>query len=337
MRAHFRNPQINNLNNDKNVYVKRNRILKYILKVVLTSIVIYFAGKQLVGNWSEVAEYKWNLNFIYLTISFLLHMITLVLFSKSWCTVLRALGFRVALIQGFKISYLANLGRYIPGKFWQIFGMIYLLKQVNIGKKTAFASWALSWIYGLPPAFLLSGIAAFFYGDLLSELFGGFFNNDIYTAFFIISVATISILLIFVPEYSVKLLNLILRGLKKEKIDFKFKKIMAVKVFIIYFISWIIYGLAFYFLIKGLDGSSNVPFMVGLGSFVLAYILGLLALFSPGGLGVRELVLNALLLPYFGPVTSGIVVAARVWSLITEFIAAAIALLIHIRNKGDKN
>jgi uncharacterized membrane protein YbhN (UPF0104 family) len=314
---------------------KASIFLKRIIKLALFSAVIYFAARQLTKNWTDVVEYSWNLNYIYLSISFVLHMITLVFFSKSWCTILSALGYQVNIIQGFKISYLANLGRYIPGKFWQIFGMIYLLKKINIGKKTAFASWALSWMYGLPPAFLLSGIAALFHRDLLSGLLGGVFDKYIYIAAFLAFVIAMSIVFIFVPDYSVKLLNFILRLLKKEKADFKFKKVVALRVFVIYFISWIIYGLAFYFLIKGLDTTSGVPLMIGLGSFVLAYVVGLLALFSPGGLGVRELILNSMLLPYFGSAVAGIVIAARIWSLVAEIAAAGIALLIHLKSKGE--
>lgn len=310
------------------------KYLGKLLKFVLFVIVIYFAGHQLIKNWSSVAEYTWNISYGYLIISFVFHMLTLVLFSKSWCLVLSALGFDVNIRQGFKISYLANLGRYIPGKFWQLFGMIYLLKQVNVGKKTAFASWALSWVYGIPPAFLLGGIAAFFYRDLLSNLFGGILDNGLYIVLFILAILILSVLFIFIPGYAIKLLNLILRLLKRDKADFQFKKTMAVKVYISYFISWIIYGLAFHFLIKGLDINSQIPFMVGLGSFVLAYILGLLALFSPGGLGIRELVLNSMLTPYFGPVAAGIVVAARVWSLVAEIAAAGIALITYLKDKG---
>jgi uncharacterized membrane protein YbhN (UPF0104 family) len=317
------------MNEKSKVYLKR------FIKFILFLAVVYFAGRQLASNWSGAIAYSWKLNFTYLSISFILHMITLILFSRGWCTVLEALGHRIGWIQGFKISYLANLGRYIPGKFWQIFGMIYLLRQVNVGKKTAFASWALSWMYGLPPAFLLSGIAAFFYRDLLSGLLGGFFDNYIYIIGFLILVIVLSIVFLFVPDYSIKFLNFVLKLLRREKVDFQFKKVMALRVFALYFISWIIYGAAFYFLIKGLDPTAEVPFMVGLGAFVLAYVVGLLALFSPGGLGVRELILNLLLSPFFGPVVAGIVIAARIWSLVAEIASAGIALLIHLKRKGE--
>lgn len=324
----------NKMEKDINTGKPPRRYLSKAIKFILFVAVIYFAGRQLVNNWSAVSEYTWKFNYGYLTASLVFHIITLVLFAKSWCTVVNALGFKINIRQGFTISYLANLGRYIPGKFWQLFGVIYLLNKINIGKKTAFASWALTWIYGIPPAFLLGGISAYFYGNLLSDIFGGIFVNKVYIALFISAVLLVSVLFIFIPGLSIKLLNFILKLLKREKTNFEFKKIMAVKVYIIYFISWIIYGLAFYFLIKGLDITSDVPFMVGMGSFVLAYILGLLALFSPGGLGVRELILNSMLTPYMGPVAAGIVVAARVWSLIAEIFSAGIALLLYLKYKG---
>ncbi|MCK4572859.1 MAG: hypothetical protein KAU36_00740, partial [candidate division Zixibacteria bacterium] len=76
-----------------------------------------------------------------------------------------------------------------------------------------------------------------------------------------------------------------------------------------------------------------VPVIAGIGAFVLAYEIGYLTVFAPGGLGARELVLITVLTPFLGPVAAGMAVAARIWNLVTEFIAALIALLI----KFDKN
>jgi uncharacterized membrane protein YbhN (UPF0104 family) len=72
----------------------------------------------------------------------------------------------------------------------------------------------------------------------------------------------------------------------------------------------------------------GIPPVVGIGSFILAYVIGYLAVFSPGGLGVRELVLIAILSPYFGPLTAGIAGIARVWNIISEIVSALIALAI---------
>ena len=43
---------------------------------------------------------------------------------------------------------------------------------------------------------------------------------------------------------------------------------------------------------------------------------------------MRELILTAILTPYFGPIAAGISVAARVWNLIAEISVSLIALKI---------
>ena len=62
--------------------------------------------------------------------------------------------------------------------------------------------------------------------------------------------------------------------------------------------------------------------------FVLSYQIGYLAFFSPGGLGVRELVMSTLLAPSLGPIAVGVAVAARLWNFIAEALAVLIAWLI---------
>src|SRR5207237_1177238 len=67
-------------------------------------------------------------------------------------------------------------------------------------------------------------------------------------------------------------------------------------------LSWGTYGAALWMLARGLvpDAPIPLPLATAIGAFALGYILGLLALFAPGGVGVRELVLVGLLAPFLG-------------------------------------
>src|SRR2546426_6928653 len=62
-------------------------------------------------------------------------------------------------------------------------------------------------------------------------------------------------------------------------------------------LSWVTYGIAFWLLARGLGLPPTLPLATATGGFALGYILGLLALFAPGGVGVRELVFIGLLTP----------------------------------------
>ena len=98
-------------------------------------------------------------------------------------------------------------------------------------------------------------------------------------------------------------------------------------------LSWATYGAALWMLARGLlADAAALPLTTAIGGFTLGYILGLLALFAPGGVGVRELVLIGLLAPSLG--TGGAVavsVASRVLLTLTEAMAALITLPLRHR------
>jgi len=101
-------------------------------------------------------------------------------------------------------------------------------------------------------------------------------------------------------------------------------------------VSWGSYGLAFWLLARGLGLPGSLPLTTAAGVFALGYILGLLALFAPGGVGVRELVFIGLLTPTLG--SGGAValsVGSRVLLTLCEAAAPLGALLVTGRTKED--
>jgi uncharacterized membrane protein YbhN (UPF0104 family) len=101
-------------------------------------------------------------------------------------------------------------------------------------------------------------------------------------------------------------------------------------------LSWGTYGAALWMLARGLlhdaPAPLPLPLTTAIGAFTLGYILGLLALFAPGGVGVRELVLVGLLAPFLG--SGGAVavsVASRVLLTLTEVAAAVLTLPLQHR------
>jgi uncharacterized membrane protein YbhN (UPF0104 family) len=92
-------------------------------------------------------------------------------------------------------------------------------------------------------------------------------------------------------------------------------------------LSWVAYGLAFWFLGKGLLAAAMPSPQQAIGVFAAGYIVGLLALFAPGGVGVRELVYVALLGPIIGsPAAIALSIASRLMLTLTEAGAAVTAL-----------
>jgi uncharacterized membrane protein YbhN (UPF0104 family) len=101
-------------------------------------------------------------------------------------------------------------------------------------------------------------------------------------------------------------------------------------------LSWWTYGAAFWMLARGLLPTTSLPLTDAVAAFTLGYVLGLLALFAPGGVGVRELVLIGLLAPFLG---SGGAVAVSVASrvLLTVLEGAAALVTFPLRHRPQES
>lgn len=289
---------------------------------------IYFAGIQVIEKWNAVSSYEWNLNPEFVALSILVHIMTFVLFSKAWCVLMRGFGFNIPLKTAFKIGYIANLGRYVPGKVWPVVGMAYYLKKINVNLDVAVASWGIATILGIPPAFLAGFITVYLYPQMIVGIFGSDAGAGL--SAMIMMMIAISIFLIFVPSKTIAIYNSIIRVLKRRPIKFDLSRKVALSVYAWYFISWICYGSAFIIFSRGMLSGAEIPLIAGIGSFILAYVIGYLAFFAPGGLGARELILTAVLTSFMGSGAVGLVIAARLWNLTNEIIAAGIALGIRM-------
>ncbi len=318
---------------EKPVAAKKSakRYIAFVIKLVLTAIIIYFVGRQLVKNWSEIAHYDWEINPLLIVLSIVFHLTTFVFFSGMWCILIRAFGYNVPFKYAFKISYIADLGRYIPGKVWSVFGMVYFLNKINVKKEVAFASWGVALILGFLPGFAVVFIALSFHPEMMPEALRG--NIGVLPYIAMVVTVLITILLALMPEKSMLIFNWFLKLLKRPQIEFKLKKKVALIILIGYFIGWVFYGLGFYTFINAIMVKPPLPVVAGVGSFAMAYLIGYMTFFTPGGLGARELVLTAVLTPFLGPVAAGAAVAARLWNMVSELIAALIALSIKMEGK----
>ncbi len=92
---------------------------------------------------------------------------------------------------------------------------------------------------------------------------------------------------------------------------------------------WLIWSLAFVCFINALQ-VTNVPLIWGLG-FALATPLGIMAIFTPGGIGIREGVMASFLVLAGMEIASAttVAVSSRLWFLIGETSIFLLAFLVH--------
>ncbi|MDF1544422.1 MAG: lysylphosphatidylglycerol synthase transmembrane domain-containing protein [bacterium] len=312
-----------------------NSRYKNLIKSLFVLALLYFVGRQVYLNWDELVSYEWTFDIWWFTLSAVAHLMTLVLFSRVWCLLIDGFGYQVPLKYGFKISYITNLGRYIPGKIWPVFGMVHYAKQVGVREESALTSWIVAQLFALPAAFLASLIGILLYPDLLLD----HLSFALRIGVIVLAAVTflISIVLVTAPAKLLFLLNKVLTKVGRKTVTFEMTSAKAVQVYLGYIISWGAYGLSFWLFLHAILPNPGIGLAEAATAFVLAYQLGYVALFAPGGIGIRELILTGVLAPFVGPIAAGVALAARFWNLAIEIVSAFIALSIKTDKREEGN
>ncbi len=301
-------------------------ILIAVAKLVLVAVVVYFVVQRFAANWDELTAYSWQIRPLWLAFSIIVHVVALAGMALVWSLIIKGFGHRLSLAQAFKIAYIANLGRYIPGKIWPVLGMMYLAKKVGVKQEEAMASWGIAQLFAIPSSLIVAVVAVALHPTMITGQLGSLLTTGLYLIAGVI--VLLSLAMVVLPNRSLALFNVLLKVIKRPPIVFRLGVSTAIQIYIGYAICWGLFGAGFWLLLRAITADPATPFAVGVGAFVLAYQIGYLAIFAPGGLGVREFVLTAILTPYLGGIAVGTAVAARIWNMVAEIIVALVALAI---------
>jgi hypothetical protein len=123
------------------------------------------------------------------------------------------------------------------------------------------------------------------------------------------------------------MINFGLGILKREEISLDITGKDVIIYILAYSVSWLLFGLAFLIFIKAMAEASFGMYPSLTGAFAFAFNIGFLALFVPGGIGVREGILVLLLSSLFPvPIATLIALLARIWATAAELLCLSIAV-----------
>ena len=293
------------------------RTLKRLVTFALVVLVFFFLIRNLIQNWSKIPFDDLHFNIPMIMLSFCALAIYFIIYSRSWQSIMRALNAPISFAQSTWMIATTQVGKYLPGKVWYMIGRVYVGKKANIDAKKL----ALSMVLETCLVYITGGIVF-----SLTTLIAGNYN----TIWLIISIIlTILAIIVIHPRFLGPISNFFLRILKKPEIQLTlgYRKTSMISVY--FFGIWITQIIGFYFLIKAIYPIPFLSIFNLASAYSLAWISGSLALFAPGGLGVREGVM-ALLLSSVLPTPLAIAVSfvARVWITIFEVVVFFVGLAI---------
>lgn len=294
-------------------YIKKNWF-NFVIYISVIYVIYYLIDKKLLYFPKIYIITLFILSLVFLISGFVLEM-----YSWKYMLKINSINIKYKLI--LISSGSSILGKYLPGKIWTVIGRGKIISDYTKISLTTLS--ALS--FEAQIVMLWTGLIISFIGAVISKL-------DSYYLIFILIIIFIFSLIIFNDKFKIYIEKLIKRYLKK-KISFPRISYKNNKIIFLNFLPWIIWGIGFYLMTL-----SIINDYVGVEiffSFPLSATFGIMAIFSPGGIGIREGIMTGYL-TFCGidlKTATTISVFSRLWFLMGEILVYVIALIVSTYSK----
>ncbi len=260
---------------------------------------------------------------VLLALSILLLLAFYFLHAWLWRLIAVALaGTSLSIRPAMKVFFLSSLGRYLPGKFWQIAGYAVLAQREGFSPVAATAASLVAQL-----AFLTSGVV--FLALLLPALLKG---TAALAAIGLLALGVV-IFVVAATERGKKLRHKLLSRLGPRIAEAgalldRMSVHSAFQWWVFYALSWVLLGAAFALFVIAFVPEQAHEYRQFAGIAAASYLIGYV-LFTPAGIGTRELSMMALLATLMPPAAALLVsIVSRLWFTLAELLPlAAIPLL----------
>lgn len=286
-----------------------------LLQLAFAAAVIAFAGRVLLRQWREVGRVAdvLRLDWPLVGASALLVLGSYAILIETWRMVLSRWDAHLDYWDAARVWTVSNLGKYVPGKVWQITAMGAMVHRRGISPIVAGASSVLITLVNTVVGFV---VVLALGARALDPAGKG-------TGAAVVAIVLLAAGLVAAPA----ILPLVARALARATgRSISLPRVPASAVWIAAAGSaaaWTIYGIAFRLFVAGVTGSAAGATTEYIAVFTGSYLIGFVTLFSPGGLGTRELAMTAALAA-FGlatpPQAALITVGSRLWLTVLELV-----------------
>jgi hypothetical protein len=292
------------------------RVLQWLLGLAIVG----FAVRSLVRNWDELRAQplQWSIEPGWILLSALVVWLMYALLIAAWRRMLTAWGPGLDLWSAARIWTVSSLGKYLPGKVWAVAGMAVMAQRAGIGAGPATGSAVILQVLAIGTGAAVAGLTG--WGALRATYPGA---TTGLAALLAASVGGIGLLLW--PA----LLNRVVRIAAPDAGPVNPPGGAVAFGIGANAVAWMGYGVALWLLARGLLPDVELGLLSATAVFTASYLAGFLALFAPGGIGVRE---GVFILMLQGPIGIGaataLAIASRLLLTVTELGAAVPFLLL---------
>ena len=308
---------------------KNGRSQRTSLRILQWAIVVaifFFLGKMVWDHWNQVKDTPFTLRPFPFILSTLLF--TFSYFIQIWAWYLITLRLKIALSPSETLVswFYSQLGKYLPGKIWLLVGRFYFYESKGKSKKNILVALYLETVTMIAAAAII-----FLTVLILHRELGLFFSWGRYGWLVLLSLLGLAFLH---PRILQSVLNRVLTKWKREPISLSISYAQILWVLFVCILSWVVGGIGFYLFIDSVYPLASQYILFLTGALAASSTLGLIAIFAPSGLGVREGAL-VYLLSFVMATPVGVIISilTRIWM---TFIEIGLIGMIYLLRKFHK-
>jgi hypothetical protein len=307
------------------------KYLRFAIKVFLIGLILFFIIRNLYSNWDKIGEFSFHPNYLYLFLSLVVLLLAWAVTVWSLQRLFAAFNHHIPYSDIYVIYFRSIMGKYIPGKLWQIAGSTYLAARKGIPEGISVTCFLLGQAYSI-----LSGLALV--GSIIA--FGVLEGSkDLMSTLKWTLIPAVALILVFAlrPNLIEKPLNLVLRSFNKKSVRINLRLGKAIEIFLLFGGCWFVFGFGFWLFSTSFITPDFNLYIDLTAVHTAAMVIGFLSVFAPGGLGVREGIL-VLFLSSFNefptPLPSAMALSFRLMVTISELISIGLTWVTERKSKG---
>ena len=292
------------------VRLMQSKVLRFgFLALVLALLALAFY-KQAGTLWHEVQKLSWPV----VLLAFVLSVAGLVCSLMVWREMLADLGSRLSVAEAWRIMFIGQLAKYVPGSVWPVLAQSELGADRGIPRSRS----ALS--------VLLCYVVMTCSGAVVAAITLPFANAESVAQYFWVLFLIPVGIVVLSPAVLNRLLRLVLRLVRQPALaqGVSFRGLARTMTWAM--AGWACNGLMVYVLMRQLAGDRQGTLLVSVSAYSLSWAIGFLAVFAPAGAGVREAVMVAVLhTQTTTAIALTVALLCRALSVVADAVTGAIA------------